>query len=522
MLTGLGFSKEDYERPADTFSGGWQMRIALAKLLLGRPGLLLLDEPTNHLDLDARNWLESYLRDYPHAVILVSHDRFFLDAVVTKIADLNLRTMTDYHGNYSDYLVERDARLERLRAAKKEQDDEVARSRCSSIASAIRRPRPRRCRAGSSRSTRSCPSRCPGAQARALHVSGRAKERADGAGTDARPEGVRAAHRLRQPVAAHRARRSDCACRPKRRRQVDLMRMLSGEEAPDRENGTWATRSCQSTSRRTRRRPRPGADRLRDALERRADAHGAGNPEHPGRLPVFWRRRVQEGRCAVWRRAHAARRRAHAPAAVQLLLLDEPTNHLDLDSKDVLLDALADYGGTLIFVSHDATPLSGWRHGSSRLAMGAPSRSLGPIRSSCGERSMCRPPAPQRPITKARRHEGTKPVGAQCAAAPEPAVPGERAPRRGPAGCRTERPAGVPSAAAPRADRKAVLPNSASAKPARRDRPAWPTSKHASPRTKMRSRRSKPRCRRRGFTSGATRHRPSSPAIRPSCGKSAS
>ena len=103
------------------------MRIALAKLLLGRPGLLLLDEPTNHLDLDARNWLESYLREYPHAVILVSHDRFFLDAVVTKIADLNLRTITDYHGNYSDYLVERDARLERLRAAKKEQDDEVAR-----------------------------------------------------------------------------------------------------------------------------------------------------------------------------------------------------------------------------------------------------------------------------------------------------------------------------------------------------------------------------------------------------------
>jgi ATP-binding cassette subfamily F protein 3 len=127
VLEGLGFSKEDFTRAADTFSGGWQMRIALAKLLLGRPGLLLLDEPTNHLDLEARNWLESYLREYPHAVILVSHDRYFLDAVVTRIADLSLRTITDYHGNYSDYLVERDARLERLRAAKKEQDDEIAR-----------------------------------------------------------------------------------------------------------------------------------------------------------------------------------------------------------------------------------------------------------------------------------------------------------------------------------------------------------------------------------------------------------
>jgi ATP-binding cassette subfamily F protein 3 len=107
VLEGLGFAKADFSRPTETFSGGWQMRIALAKLLLGRPTLLLLDEPTNHLDLDARNWLESYLHDYPHAVILVSHDRFFLDAVVTRIADIALRTITDYVGSYSHYLVER-------------------------------------------------------------------------------------------------------------------------------------------------------------------------------------------------------------------------------------------------------------------------------------------------------------------------------------------------------------------------------------------------------------------------------
>src|SRR5437762_7999878 len=103
------------------------MRIALAKLLLGQPDLLLLDEPTNHLDLDARNWLEEYLNAYPHAVILVSHDRFFLDAVVTRIADLTLRTLTDYVGNYSQYLVEHEARIEALRKAKREQDEEVAR-----------------------------------------------------------------------------------------------------------------------------------------------------------------------------------------------------------------------------------------------------------------------------------------------------------------------------------------------------------------------------------------------------------
>ena len=129
VLDGLGFARTDAQKPAEAFSGGWQMRIALAKLLLGRPGLLLLDEPTNHLDLDARNWLEDYLVAYPHPVILVSHDRYFLDAVVTKIADLSLRTVTDYVGTYSKYLVEYDARMDRLRKAKQEQDDEIARLR---------------------------------------------------------------------------------------------------------------------------------------------------------------------------------------------------------------------------------------------------------------------------------------------------------------------------------------------------------------------------------------------------------
>src|SRR5437870_2243088 len=127
VLQGLGFNPSDFDRRTETFSGGWQMRIALAKLLLGQPNLLLLDEPTNHLDLEARNWLEEYLNAYPHAVILVSHDRFFLDAVVTRIADLTLRTLTDYIGNYSHYLGEHEARIGAMRKAKREQDEEVAR-----------------------------------------------------------------------------------------------------------------------------------------------------------------------------------------------------------------------------------------------------------------------------------------------------------------------------------------------------------------------------------------------------------
>src|SRR5687768_15888714 len=127
VLRGLGFTPDDLPKRSETFSGGWQMRIALAKLLLGRPGLLLLDEPTNHLDLEARNWLEEYLADYPHAVILVSHDRFFLDAVVTRITDIGLRKLTDYVGNYTAYLREREARMERLRQMKRDQDDELER-----------------------------------------------------------------------------------------------------------------------------------------------------------------------------------------------------------------------------------------------------------------------------------------------------------------------------------------------------------------------------------------------------------
>ena len=101
------------------------MRIALAKLLLARPNLLLLDEPTNHLDLPARNWLEEYLAEYPGSVVLVSHDRYFLDATVKRITQVGLRTLTDYHGNYSKYVVEHAARMENLREAHRRQKEEI-------------------------------------------------------------------------------------------------------------------------------------------------------------------------------------------------------------------------------------------------------------------------------------------------------------------------------------------------------------------------------------------------------------
>src|ERR1700761_1184552 len=125
VLGGLGFSKEDWERKTEEFSGGWQMRIALAKLLLQKPSLLLLDEPTNHLDLESRNWLENYLHDYPNAFILISHDRYFLDVTVNKIVELWNKRMHVYHGNYEKYVAQKEERRTQLMNAYKNQRDRI-------------------------------------------------------------------------------------------------------------------------------------------------------------------------------------------------------------------------------------------------------------------------------------------------------------------------------------------------------------------------------------------------------------
>jgi ATP-binding cassette, subfamily F, member 3 len=125
VLKGLGFSQNDWHRDCGEFSGGWQMRIALARLLLQRPDVLLLDEPTNHLDIEARNWLEEYLCSYPGSVILVSHDRFFMDQVCSRVAEVWNHTIADYHCSYSRYLIQREERVSALREAKRIQDEEV-------------------------------------------------------------------------------------------------------------------------------------------------------------------------------------------------------------------------------------------------------------------------------------------------------------------------------------------------------------------------------------------------------------
>jgi len=355
VLRGLGFDTDDAARPCETFSGGWQMRIALAKLLLGRPNLLLLDEPTNHLDLEARNWLEEYLGSYPYAVILVSHDRYFLDAVVTRITDLNLRKLTDYVGNYSKYVAQRDAMLERLRQAKKDQDEEVAR-----VKMFIDRFRYQATKAAQVQSRiklleKVVPIEVPPERKR-IHFtfptcrkSGR---------TVLELKHVRKAYgplAVFKNLSLHIERGDRIALvGPNGSGKSTLMRMLSGEEAPDsgtRTVGHEVVIEYFAQDEATRLNPTLS---VYETLE-------SGSPNDM--VPAI--RNILGGFLFtgddVYKKAgvlSGGERTRLAVARMLLrpsntLLLDEPTNHLDLDSKDVLLEALEDYGGTLIFVSHD-------------------------------------------------------------------------------------------------------------------------------------------------------------------------
>ena len=117
ILLGMGFQASDFERDTGEFSGGWQMRIALAKLLLQSPSLIILDEPTNHLDIVSQNWVENYLKHYQGALVIISHDRAFLDAVTNRTMELKLGQLNSFKGNYSFYAKESAARLEQLRKA---------------------------------------------------------------------------------------------------------------------------------------------------------------------------------------------------------------------------------------------------------------------------------------------------------------------------------------------------------------------------------------------------------------------
>ena len=355
VLRGLGFAQEDFDRPTETFSGGWQMRIALAKLLLGRPTLLLLDEPTNHLDLEARNWLEEYLAEYPHSVILVSHDRFFLDAVVTRITDIGLRALTDYPGTYSAYLKERDERLERLRDAKRRQDEEVAR-----VKAFIDRFRYQATKASQVQSRikmleKVVPIEIPPERKR-VHFTFPACAKSGRSVIELSQASKRYGDKVVFGSVDLLIERGDrlALVGPNGAGKSTLMRLLSGVEPPDtgaRAEGHQVVSQYFAQDEAARLDP---SLTVYETLE-------SGSPTNL--VPAI--RNILGGFLFsgddVYKRAavlSGGERTRLAVARMLLrpsntLLLDEPTNHLDLDSKDVLLEALEDFGGTLIFVSHD-------------------------------------------------------------------------------------------------------------------------------------------------------------------------
>jgi ATP-binding cassette subfamily F protein 3 len=355
VLSGLGFSEEELQVRTETFSGGWQMRIALAKLLLQRPSLLLLDEPTNHLDLDARNWLEDYLTAYPHAVVLVSHDRYFLDRIVTRITEIDRRRLVDYTGNYSHYLEAREAKLAELRARAAHQQEEIERTKRF-----IERFRYK--------------------ATKAAQVQSRVKMLEKMERIEVPPERKQLTLRLPDPPRSGRivlelekvgksygdnvvfrgvdllVERGDkiALVGPNGAGKSTLMRLLAGAEPPDsgeRKLGYNVEARFFSQDRAY------NLNENRTVLENMMEAAPLEQiPRLRNILGAFLFHGDDVDKKVKVLSGGEESRLALAKMLLRtsnVLLLDEPTNHLDLDSKEILLHALKNYKGTVLFVSHD-------------------------------------------------------------------------------------------------------------------------------------------------------------------------
>ena len=355
VLTGLGFGKQDWTRQTDEFSGGWQMRIALAKLLLAKPNLLLLDEPTNHLDLETRNWLEDYLKSYPFGYILISHDRYFLDVTIDRTVEIWNKRLTIYQGNYTKYLKQKDERREQLVAAWRNQKERI-----EHLEAFINRFRYQATKAKQVQSRIKelekierieVPEEEP-----VIHFkfpqpppSGRTVVEAENLRKDYGDE-----VRLRRRTLHHRARRPRGAGGRERRRQVHAHqaahRRRSAHGGPIKlGHNVVAEYFAQDQYKVLDPEARMLDDISRSALH---------IPEAALRSllgcflfsgdDVFKPLGVLSG---GERNRYALARILVSPS--NFLLLDEPTNHLDMRAKDVLLEAISGYSGTVVFVSHD-------------------------------------------------------------------------------------------------------------------------------------------------------------------------
>jgi ATP-binding cassette subfamily F protein 3 len=355
ILGGLGFRPGDVTRPLSEFSGGWRMRGALARLLLLRPSLLLLDEPTNHLDLESLTWLETFLADYDGAVVVVSHDRYFLNRMVTSIAELSPAGLTLYPGDYDDYLVEREARHELREAQARQQAKRVA-----EIERFIERFRYKATKA------RQVQSRIKMLQ----RLSPVEAERAPRRIRFGFPEPPRTGRHVASLRGIHKAYGANVVYAGvdfdvERGEKValvglngagksTLLRMLAGVLTPDRGERTLGPNVAVHYYAQHQ---LDALDPERTVLEELdAAAPEAVQSRLRGILGAFlFSGDAVDKKVSVLSGGEKARvalaKMLVRPAA--LLALDEPTNHLDLASREILDAALATFSGTIVFISHD-------------------------------------------------------------------------------------------------------------------------------------------------------------------------
>lgn len=355
ILEGLGFRAEDYARPLEEFSAGWQMRIGLAKVLAREPDLMLLDEPTDHLDLDAKNWLEEYLKGRNASFILVSHDRHLLDALVNKVAEIDNAKLEIYIGNYSKYIKEKEQRIESQTAEFEAQQERIRRMENFVAKNRARKDRARQAQSRlrqMSRIERVAPVRREQKIRFPIRVPPRAPrvlvELADV--TKAFPGRV-----LFREVSLNVERGERVAVvGPNGAGKSTLLRILEGSERIQgglRMAGEGVSIGYYAQD------ERGGSRAGESVLEAILDASPSLTQGEARSLLARFRFRGDDVFKPVQALSGGERARLAMagifPKRHHLLLLDEPTNHLDILSRQALLEALQAYGGTFVFVSHD-------------------------------------------------------------------------------------------------------------------------------------------------------------------------